>query len=353
MPPVSRKYYDALGVSTDADADAIRKAYKKQALLWHPDRNPDKKEEAEAKFKEISEAFEVLSDPKKRRIYDQVGEEGLKGGAGGPPGGGGFPGGFPGGPGGFPGGAGGHTFVFRSGGPGGGFTDPRKLFEQFFSGAGGDDGFDMPFMSMGGMPGMGGGSMGGFPFPMNMAMGMGGMPGMSTGGCCGGGPCGQKRKGSLREFPCPCSLEELFTGKTKKMKITRKRLRGQQLVDDAKVVEIEVKPGYKAGTKVTFAGEGDEDPSTSPGDVVFVIAEKPHERFQRSGNDLVYSAQLRQADVGRPLRIEMLDGQPLEVPTHGIRSGDQRVVSGVGMPTRSQGRVTGRGDLLVKFAISG
>lgn len=83
---MGKDYYGILGVGKEASEEDLKKAYKKQALKWHPDRNQDKKEQAEEKFKDIAEAYEVLSDPKKRKIYDQFGEEGLKGGipAGGP-----------------------------------------------------------------------------------------------------------------------------------------------------------------------------------------------------------------------------------------------------------------------------
>ncbi|CAG8632849.1 14578_t:CDS:2, partial [Acaulospora colombiana] len=77
---MGKDYYKILGVERSADDDAIKKAYKKQALKWHPDRNAGS-EEASAKFKDISEAFEVLSDKNKRAVFDQFGEEGLKGGA--------------------------------------------------------------------------------------------------------------------------------------------------------------------------------------------------------------------------------------------------------------------------------
>uniref|UniRef100_A0A3P8X5Y9 DnaJ heat shock protein family (Hsp40) member B6a n=1 Tax=Cynoglossus semilaevis TaxID=244447 RepID=A0A3P8X5Y9_CYNSE len=72
-------YYQVLGVRRDASADDIKKAYRKLALRWHPDKNPENKEEAEKKFKELSEAYEVLSDANKRTIYDQYGKEGLTG----------------------------------------------------------------------------------------------------------------------------------------------------------------------------------------------------------------------------------------------------------------------------------
>uniref|UniRef100_A0A665VCK0 DnaJ heat shock protein family (Hsp40) member B6a n=1 Tax=Echeneis naucrates TaxID=173247 RepID=A0A665VCK0_ECHNA len=76
-------YYQVLGVRRDASADDIKKAYRKLALRWHPDKNPENKEEAEKKFKELSEAYEVLSDANKRSIYDRYGKEGLTGSNGG------------------------------------------------------------------------------------------------------------------------------------------------------------------------------------------------------------------------------------------------------------------------------
>eukprot|EP00798_Chlamydomonas_sp_ICE-L_P030395 gene30395-35402_t len=108
------KYYKVLGISEDADEATIKKAYRRQALKWHPDRNPDDKEAAEAKFKEVATAYETLSDAEKRELYDRYGEDGLKeGGPGGGRGGGGFHGG------------------------GGGGGDPFNMFNSFFNGGGG------------------------------------------------------------------------------------------------------------------------------------------------------------------------------------------------------------------------
>ncbi|KAJ1099726.1 hypothetical protein NDU88_004825 [Pleurodeles waltl] len=77
------EYYDVLGVNRHSSQEDIKKAYRKLALKWHPDKNPDNKEEAERKFKQVAEAYEVLSDAKKRDIYDKYGKEGLSGGGGG------------------------------------------------------------------------------------------------------------------------------------------------------------------------------------------------------------------------------------------------------------------------------
>jgi DnaJ-class molecular chaperone len=127
---MGKDYYHILGLSKSATDDEIKKAYRKLALKYHPDKN--KSPEAEEKFKLLAEAYEVLSDKKKRDIYDQFGEEGLKGGGGGS--GGGFGGG----------GSGPHfTYSFHG--------DPRQTFAQFF---GTENPFEM-FFNMGGL-GVGG-----------------------------------------------------------------------------------------------------------------------------------------------------------------------------------------------------
>jgi DnaJ-class molecular chaperone len=130
--PTKRDYYDILGVSRNASKEEIKKAYRKLALEHHPDRN--KSAGANEKFKEINEAYEILSDPKKRQTYDQFGHDAFGSGA--------APGGFSG----FPGGGftrtykqGPFTYTYTTYGGGnpdfGGFSDPFEIFEQFFGGA--------------------------------------------------------------------------------------------------------------------------------------------------------------------------------------------------------------------------
>ncbi|GLB40299.1 putative dnaJ C terminal domain [Lyophyllum shimeji] len=371
---MGRNYYDVLGVDKGASEDDIKKAYKKQALRWHPDRNKGS-EEANRKFKEISEAFEVLSDPQKRTIYDQFGEEGLKAG-GGPPPGAGAPGsgGFSGFSG-FPGG--GTTFTFTSaGGPGGGFggprgfspTDPQTIFEQIFGG--GLGGFGMG--GMGGMGGMPGGARARRATPFDLDEDMeGGFGGFAPGGMPGGMPRpGPQRKPSAARGPSPptgpseitrplkVSLEDLYNGAVKHIRVGRRLLDG---TTEDKVLEIHIHPGWKSGTKIRFPKAGNEQPSGEAQDLVFVVEEKPHDRFQREGNDLVARLQipLVEALAGPPgggrasKTLEHLDGRKLQIPVPlgVVKPGQETTLPGEGMPIRKEGIVQKKGDLIVKWDV--
>ncbi len=133
MAAAKADYYDILGVNKTASAEDIKKAYRKQAVEWHPDKHKDNKEAAEKRFKEINEAYQVLSDSGKRQAYDQFGHQAFApgGGAGANP----FAGGNP-----FGGGQRPFTYSYSSGGPGAAgfdFGDPFEIFEQFFGGGGG------------------------------------------------------------------------------------------------------------------------------------------------------------------------------------------------------------------------
>lgn len=187
-------YYKILGVDKNAKDDDLKKAYRKLAMKWHPDKNPNNKKDAEAKFKQISEAYDVLSDPQKRAVYDQYGEEGLKGGVP-PPG---------------AGGAGGGATYFSTGDIPTSFRfNPRSaddIFAEFF-------GSSSPF---GGMCG----GMRGTRFSSGM-FGDGIFSSFSEGGGSGGMHQGGLRKAPPIENKLPCSLEDLYKGTAKKMKISR------------------------------------------------------------------------------------------------------------------------------------
>eukprot|EP00933_Yihiella_yeosuensis_P009959 TRINITY_DN11616_c2_g1_i2.p1 TRINITY_DN11616_c2_g1~~TRINITY_DN11616_c2_g1_i2.p1 ORF type:complete len:344 (-),score=79.77 TRINITY_DN11616_c2_g1_i2:132-1163(-) len=322
---MGKDYYGILGVPRDASQEDIKKAYRKSALKWHPDRNQDNTEVATEKFKEIAEAFDVLSDPEKKRIYDQCGEEGLKGGRPGPEASseGGMPGGFGGGaPGGF-------SYEFQG--------DPNDIFARFFK-----DSYQRS-SSFGESPFEG---MGGFMFP-----GMPGMGGMG-GGMTGMGGMGGPSATRPAIFELSCTLEELYNGTTKKMKVKRS---SQTLSRDAEaVLEIAVKPGWKAGTKVTFAGEGDEIAPGKAQDVVFIIREKKHPVFTREGTNLLHHKKIPLVDAltGFKVDIPTLDttGRILRVNVRDmVTPAYTKIVRGEGMPSsKAPGE---KGDLIITFDI--
>lgn len=283
---MGKDYYKILGLSKGASDDDIKKAYRKLALKYHPDKN--KAPGAEERFKEVAEAYEVLSDKKKRDIYDMHGEEGLKGG---------IPGGT-----GNQGGGGGYSYTFHG--------DPRATFAQFFGNA-------SPFQHFFDMGG-GGNRMFGFSdsdMDVDDPFGLGvGTP--RTGGPGAGAFRSQsfnihnspnrgkdKMQDPAIEHDLYVSLEDITKGCTKKMKISRKVLQpdGTTRKED-KVLTINVKPGWKAGTKITFQREGDQGRNKIPADIVFIIRDKPHSHFKREGSDIRYTAKvsLKQVSLNSP-----------------------------------------------------
>jgi len=153
------------------------------------------------------------------------------------------------------------------------------------------------------------------------------------------------------------TLEELYSGATKRLKVTRHRhdpSTGARK-EDSKIVQLNVVPGWKAGTKVTFAGDGDELPGCTPGDLVFIIAEKKHEQFQREGNDIVYvhTLALKDSLTAPTITVPTLDkSRPtikVDVSQDALSPDYVKQVKGAGMP--SSKRPGEHGDLLIRFDI--
>jgi len=306
---MGKNYYTILGIDKNASQEDIKKAYRKSALKWHPDKNREREEEASEKFREIAEAYDVLSDPEKKRIYDQFGEEGLKGGP--------RPEEAP-------------SFNGPSGPSHGGFSyqfngDPNDIFARFFK-----DSFqrsssfaESPFED-------GGGLFGGGMFPM-------------------GGEHGRKRPAI---FDLHCSLEDLYNGTTRKLKVKRTST-SLQRADEA-VLEIAVKPGWKPGTKVTFQGEGDEFGNSGQAqDVVFVIREKRHPLYTREGSNLLHHRKIPLVDALTGFKFDLPHLEPdktLRIAVNEIVTPTYtKVVKGKGMPS-SKGPAE-KGDLVVTFDI--
>ncbi|KAI4333918.1 hypothetical protein L6164_018669 [Bauhinia variegata] len=318
-------YYKILQVDKNAKDDDLKKAYRKLAMKWHPDKNPNNKKDAEAKFKQISEAYEVLSDPRKRAIYDQYGEEGLKGQVPPPD-------------------AGGASFYSSGDGPTSFRFNPRNaedIFAEFF-------GYSNPFSGMGGMGGHAGpGMRSRFP---------GGIFGDDIFGSFGEG--GHMNPGAPRKAPpienkLPCSLEDLYKGTTKKMKISREIIDASGTsMQVEEILTINVKPGWKKGTKITFPEKGNEQPNVTAADLVFIIDEKPHSVFTRDGNDLVVSQKISlvEALTGYTVQLTTLDGRSLTMPINNvIHPNYEEVVPKEGMPLQKD--PTKKGNLRIKFNI--
>ncbi|KAF9886843.1 Type I HSP40 co-chaperone [Aspergillus nanangensis] len=331
------KFYDCLGVPETASEAQLKTAYKKGALKYHPDKNTNNPEAAE-KFKELSHAYEILSDPQKRSVYDQLGEEGLEGGGG-------------------------------AGGMG-----AEDLFAQFFGGGGAFGG-----MFGGGMRDQGPkkartihhvhkvnlediyrGKVSKLALQKSVICpgcdGRGGKEGAvkSCTGCNGSGMKTMMRQMGpmIQRFQtvCPdCNGE----GEIIRERDRCKRCSGKKTVVERKVLHVHVDRGVKNGHKIEFRGEGDQMPGVMPGDVVFEIEQKPHPRFQRKEDDLFFQAEidLLTALAGGTINIEHLDERWLSVtiaPGEVVTPGAIKMIKGQGMPSY---RHHDFGNLYIQFDV--
>lgn len=251
-------YYKTLKVKRDATLEDLNNSYNNLVMKWHPDkinqypsRNPSRKQEFEANFKRISEAYEVLSDPKKRQIYDRNGQ-----------------------------------------------------------------------------------------YPVNLENG------------CGSNMEVDESVGVV-ESDLVCSLEELYKGCKRKVKVVRNVPdEFGKLKCEEEILKIHIQPGWKKGTKVTFPGKGNYLPGSGPSDVIFVVNERPHAIFKRDGKDLIMTEKisLLEALVGKTLNITTLDGRHITVELDDIVTpGYEKVVADEGMPLSKD--PSKRGNLRIKFNV--
>ncbi len=344
-----RDYYEVLGVEKTADQDAIKKAYRKLAIKYHPDRNPGDKE-AEEKFREATEAYEILSDEKKRPIYDQYGFAGLDGMGQGAGGGAGYSHAF-------------HDFSDLFGGAGGGFSD---IFDSIFGG--GFSGSSSSSRSRGG-PAAGAslrydlriqfkdavyGTKADISFKHNEACsvchGSGGAAGSSKKTCptCNG--MGQVRQGNgffTIQQTCPkCG------GKGTVIDKPCSSCRGTGLQEKSKIMSLTIPAGVDDGKRIVIRGMGDAGQNGGPaGDLVVVLHVESHPLFEREGSDLYCAVpvSLAQAALGCEITITALDGKKVsfKVP-EGTSSGKLLRVKGEGVPLSNSSR---KGDLYVKIIV--
>ncbi|OAA72528.1 Heat shock protein DnaJ [Cordyceps fumosorosea ARSEF 2679] len=348
------KLYDCLSIKPEATQEEIKKGYRKAALKWHPDKNKDDPGAAE-KFKECSQAYEILSDPEKRKIYDDYGLEFLLRGGAPPPegaGGQGFPGatGVPPGFdfGGMGGGGGPHTFHFSTGGGGPRgyhFSGAENIFQEFMR----HNGMD----GMGGMGGMPGMSPDGFPSMYESFGSQGRSSRQKNRGSTGGQNRERTPDISTVQRPLPLTLEELFNGVEKKMKIKRKTFdeTGKRVQSD-KILNVPIRAGLKKGSKITFAGVGDQVEGGRQ-DLVFIVEEKSHLIYERDGNDLIQTItlSLKEALTGWKRTVSTIDGKQLCIEKGGpTRPDSEDRYPNLGMPlSKKPGE---RGDFVIRYRIT-
>ena len=348
-------YYDSLGVARGATGDEIKAAYRKQALRWHPDRNPGD-DQAAQKFKEAGEAYSVLRDPEKRAAYDRFGHE-----------------------------------TFRQAQSAGGFSS-----------AGGAQ-------SAGGFNFSGSGFDGDFSDILNEVFGEGGLGGI-FGGRRGGGGASAQPRGRDVELALPISLEEAFCGVSRRVRfrsvvacapcdgtgaadkqpavacsacggsgrLTRRsgffavqqacadcrgtgkkvvnpcrKCNGGGRVEGARDLEVRVPAGVDGGMRLRLGGKGEAAPLGGvAGDLYLQIEVEEHKRFQRAGADLLVreAVLMTRAALGGTLVVAGIDGEGLEVALPAGSQGGVRLrLKGKGMPhTGEAGR---RGDLYIELVV--
>jgi len=324
-----KDYYSILGVPRDASSRQIKKAYRELSLKYHPDKNPEHGE----KFVEISNAYEVLNDDEKRRIYDQYGEEGLK-----------------------------------DGGRGGTFKNPFDIFSQF--------GFGGQQQQQRGSPEQKKGPNVEIPLEVGLqdlylgkTLKVGHKKQVLCPKCRG---TGAKKADDVMTCPdCNGSGVKLVVqqlgpgfvtqtqttcdkcgGKGKIVKSTCPFCGGKKTSIDTDSITVDIEKGMADGHPIVFEQEGDEAPETTPGDVIFKIKTLPHKRFVRKGNDLHTSINitLLEALVGFTKKLKHLDGHDVEIKKNDItKPGEVIMIDEEGMPHHEY--PSQFGNLFIEFNI--
>ena len=330
-------YYDLLGVSRDADADSLKRAYRKMARQYHPDIN--KEAGAEDKFKEIGRAYEVLNDPQTRARYDQFGEAGVGGAAGGP-----------------------------DMGDMGGFSD---LFETFFQGFGGpgasggrqrrrgpQQGDDLRYDRTSDFEQAVCGHEPEIKIPhletCDTCGGSGAKPGSSptTWGTCGG--AGQVRRATRTPFGSFTQVAECPNcgGTGQVIADPCGACGGQGVHQVRKKLRINIPAGVDTGTRLRVSGEGNAGPRGGPsGDLYVFLTVKSHPRLRRDGLNLLSEVKVSylQAILGDTIEVETVEGtQELEIPA-GLQPSTILTLANQGIP--KLGNPVARGDQRITVTV--
>jgi len=324
-----KDFYELLGVSRTATVDEIKSAYRKAALQWHPDRNPENKKEAEERFREATEVYSVLSDSQKREIYDRYGHAGLSGA--------GMEAGF-------------DSTIFQ---------DFHDIFGDFF-------GFEDLFGGRGrrGRSRVQRGADLRYDMSLNFEEAASGvttkikLPRLEFCGACNG----TGAKAGTGVTTCQtCGGRGQLVSQQGFFMITRTcpacqgagqvirerclECRGQGRIEREKTIELRIPPGVDSGTRLRVAGEGESGPNGGPpGDLYVVLEVKEHPFFERRGADLYCTIpiSMAQAALGAELMVPGLTTEErLKIP-EGTQSGTVFRLKGKGLPDPHGG---GRGDL--------
>jgi molecular chaperone DnaJ len=330
-------YYEVLGVQRGATSDQIKSAYRKAALKWHPDRNPESKHEAEEKFRQASEAYSVLSDEQKRAVYDRFGHAGLDG-------------------------RGFETSGFNA-----------SIFDEFQDIFGDLFGFDQAFGGRAGRRGRGSRGQRGADLRYDVSLsfedaaagvttkvqlarhevcescqGTGAKPGTGMATCrtCGGRGQMSYQQGFFSiTRTCPACQ-----GAGQVIREACEKCRGQGRIERERTLEVGIPAGVESGTRLRMTGQG--EPGTNggpPGDLYIFLEVKEHAFFERRGADLYSTIPISypQAALGAKIAIPTLKGEEeLEIP-EGTQSGQIFRVKGKGLPNPHGGR----GDLYVSVRV--
>ncbi|XP_010248011.1 PREDICTED: dnaJ protein homolog 2-like [Nelumbo nucifera] len=327
------KYYEILGVSKNASQDELKKAYRKAAIKNHPDKGGDPE-----KFKELAQAYEVLSDTEKREIYDQYGEDALKEGMGG----------------------------------GGASHNPFDIFESFFGGGFGGGGSsrgrrqkqgeDVVHTLKVSLEDLYNGTSKKLSLSRNIlcpkCKGKGsksGVPGRCY-GCQGTGMKISTRQigpGMIQQMQHVCP-ECRGSGEVINEKDRCPQCKGNKVSQEKKVLEVNIEKGMQHGQKIVFRGEADEAPDTITGDIVFVLQLKEHPKFKRKFDDLYveHTLSLTEALCGFQFALTHLDGRQLLIksnPGEVIKPGQYKAINDEGMPHHQRPFMKGR--LYIEFSV--